>query len=125
VRGFARSLAGLCLAAFPLSACGGKNGTGFIQIKTVPVATVSQPPLYLDSDKLEPLKKGEAVVTRRVGVTKLQAEGAGGQLAVLCEIHVRKNRITTVTISIAEKPPRCQCRNNPDAASRIPRTCLG
>jgi hypothetical protein len=30
---------------------------------------------------------------------------------MLCEIEVRKNRITTVTVSVLDRPPRCQCRN--------------
>jgi hypothetical protein len=31
-------------------------------------------------------------------------------LAPLCDIEVRKNRITTVTVSVLERPPHCQCR---------------
>jgi hypothetical protein len=110
---------GLVLA---LAACNGENG--FIQIRTVPTSAVAQLPLYLDSEKLEPLKKGEAVVTRRIGTAKLQTDAAGGHLAVLCEIAVKKNRITTVTISVAERPPRCQCRTSADQASRSIRMCI-
>ena len=39
-------------------------------------------------------------------------EGFGGQHSLLCEVEVKKNRITTVTLSLAERPPRCQCRFN-------------
>jgi hypothetical protein len=49
-------------------------------------------------------------LTHRVGTTKLATDGAGGQMT-LCEIVVKKNRITTVMVSVLERPPRCQCRN--------------
>ena len=112
------------LALIGLTACT-ETGTGFVQIKAVPAATtISQPALYFDTTKLDPLRHGEAVLTRKVGTTKLQAEAAGGQLAPLCNIVVKKNRITTVTVSIAERPPRCQCANSAQG-STTPRTCLG
>src|SRR5262245_16439224 len=80
-----------------LAACNMETGTGFVQIRTIPASTtISQPALYFDSTKLDPLRHGEAVLTRKVGTTKLQAEAAGGQLAPLCNIVVKKNRITTV-----------------------------
>jgi hypothetical protein len=60
--------------------------------------------LYLDSVKLEPPKNGTAVLRQRVGTAKLATPAGGGQMAVLCDIVVRKNRITTVTISILERP---------------------
>jgi hypothetical protein len=41
---------------------------------------------------------------------KLAIENAGHQVP-LCEIAVRKDRITTVTVSVLDRPPRCQCRN--------------
>lgn len=108
-----------------LAGCIGESGTGFVQIRTVPVSPVSQPSLYFDSAKLEPLRKGEAVLTRKVGTTKLQTDGAGGQLLALCDIVVKKNRITTVTISIVERPPRCQCGNSAPQAAHGNRTCIG
>jgi hypothetical protein len=43
------------------------------------------------------------------------AQSGGGQISVLCDVVVRKNRITTVTISLLERPPRCQrnCQHCP------------
>jgi hypothetical protein len=112
------------VAMCALAACT-ETGTGFVQIRTIPASTtISQPALYFDSTKLEPLRHGEAVLTRKVGTTKLQAEAAGGQLAPLCNIVVKKNRITTITVSIAERPPRCQCANTAQG-SATPRTCVG
>jgi hypothetical protein len=101
-------LAGVALA---LAACQPRGDVGYVEIKTVPTSTnVTQPPLYLDTLRLGPLKKGSAVLTHRVGTTKLATDGAGGQMT-LCEIVVKKNRITTVMVSVLERPPRCQCRN--------------
>jgi hypothetical protein len=123
VRTAAARIGAAALVITAVAGCVGEDGTGFVQIKTVPVSTVTQPSLYFDSTKLEPLKKGETVLSRKVGTTKLQAEGAGGQLTFLCEIVVKKNRITTVTVSIVERPPRCQCSHN--ATAQANRTCIG
>jgi len=101
-----------------LAACQPTSDVGYVEIRTVPTSSnVAPPSLYLDALKVEPSKRGSAVLTQRVGTTKLATDGAGGQLT-LCEIIVKKNRITTVTISVLERPPRCQCRNG-GSANRI------
>jgi len=46
-------------------------------------------------------------------------------MAVLRDIVVRKNRITTVTISLLERPPRWQCRNTALGEPQAVRSCLG
>ena len=85
---------------------------GYVEIKTVPVAPVTQTALYIDSAKLAPIKKGTAILRQPIGTLKLQADGVAGSLAPLCDIVVKRNRITTVTVSVLERPPRCQCRNS-------------
>ena len=103
--------------ALVLAACQPTGDVGYVEIRTVPVLTnVAGPTLYLDAYKVEPSKKGISVLAQRIGTVKLATDGAGGQL-LLCEIAVKKNRITTVTISVLERPPRCQCRNN--GANRV------
>jgi hypothetical protein len=97
-------------AGLALAACDPTGETGYVEIRTVP-ATQRSPALYLDNAKLEPPQKGVAVLKQRAGTVKLSAENIGGQVA-LCDIVVRKNRITTVTVSVMERPPRCQCRNS-------------
>jgi hypothetical protein len=87
-----------------------RGDSGYVEIKTVPVAPLTQAALYLDSTKLAPIKKGSAILRERVGTLKLQADGFGGTRASICEVVVRRNRITTVTVSVLERPPRCQCR---------------
>ena len=111
-----------------LAACKPERDAGYVEIKTVPVSSLAPPPLYLDSVKLAPLKSGVAVLRQQVGTAKLEAESASGKYP-LCEVVVKKNRITTVTVSFLERPPRCQCRGAgtpPGAPSGAPaRTCLG
>jgi hypothetical protein len=83
---------------------------GYVEIKTVPAAPVTQAALYLDSKRLAPIRQGTALIRERVGTLKLQADAFGGARAPLCDIEVKKDRITSVTISVLERPPRCVCR---------------
>jgi len=103
-------LASAAIVAAAIAACKPDDDTGYVEIKTVPVAAVTLTALYLDSQKLAPIKKGSAILRQRVGTLKLQADGAPGALAALCTIVVKRNRITTVTVSVLDRPPRCQCR---------------
>jgi hypothetical protein len=107
--------------ALGLAACDPDGTVGYVEIKTVPAT--SAPALYLDATKLEPVRNGTAVLRQKVGTAKLQIDGDGGQLALLCNVVVQKNRITSVTVSSASRPPRCQCvRNGPDPPPN--RTCV-
>ena len=105
-----RAVALAAVAGLALAACDPTGDAGYVEIRTVPAAQRS-PALYLDNAKLEPVQKGVAVLKQRAGTIKLSAENIGGQVP-LCDIVVRKNRITTVTVSVLERPPRCQCRNS-------------
>jgi hypothetical protein len=91
-------------------ACRPSGDAGYVEIKTVPNALPVQTALYLDSVKLAPIKNGSAILRQGVGMLTLQAGGFAGTMAPLCSIVVAKDRITTVTISVLERPPRCQCR---------------
>ena len=117
-------LAAAFAATLALAGCKGDD-VGYVEIRTVPVAPATGAVLYLDSVKLDPLKNGQGVLRQSVGTARLAAEAAGSKLA-LCDIVVRKNRITTVTVSVLDRPPRCQCRNS-TAASGSPggRSCVG
>ena len=93
-----------------IAACRPSGDVGYVEIKTVPVAPVTQMALYLDSTKLAPIKRGSTILREHVGTRKLQSDWIAGALAPLCDIVVKRNRITTVTVSVLERPPRCQCR---------------
>jgi hypothetical protein len=113
------------LASSTLAACTLESDTGFIEIKTMPTSALGPlPPFYLDSERLDPLKKGNAVLRQRVGTTKLQIEAGNGNLSPLCDLVVKKNRITTVTVTVVERPPRCQCRNSAGTERSANRTCV-
>jgi hypothetical protein len=105
-------------AGLALAACNIPGENGYVEIRTVPASSSRAPTLYLNSTKLNAIQKGVAILSQHAGTAKLSVENIGGQVA-LCDIVVRKNRITTVTISVLERPPRCQCRNS--AANR---TCV-
>ena len=55
-------LAGIILGMLALTACNFDADMGFVEIRTVPVAAPAPTALYLDSEKLEPLRKGSAVL---------------------------------------------------------------
>ncbi len=121
-----RRLLGLVASALivgaVIAACRPSGDVGYVEIKTVPVATLTQTALYIDSAKLAPIKKGSAILRERVGTLKLQADGFAGALAPLCDIVVQRNRITTVTVSVLERPPRCLCRYSGTDAG--PHSCV-
>ncbi len=110
-------LASAVIVGAAIAACRPTGDVGYVEIKTVPLAPVTQTALYIDTAKLAPIKKGSAILRQQVGTRKLQADGSAGSLAPLCDIVVKRNRITTVTVSVLERPPRCQCRySGTDAA---------
>jgi hypothetical protein len=43
---------------------------------------------------------------------KLQSSDYNGTMYPLCDIEVKRDRITTITISVPERPPCCQCHFN-------------
>jgi hypothetical protein len=102
-------IASIAVVGAVIVACRPSGDAGYVEIKTVPSATM-RTALYLDSVKLAPIKNGSAILRQSVGTLKLQADGFGGTIAPLCSIVIAKDRITTVTISVLERPPRCQCR---------------
>ena len=83
-------------------------------------------PLYLDQTKLDPLRNGNAVLRQKVGTAKLMTDIDGaGHMAFLCNIEVKKNRITSVTVSIMSRQPRCQCGRTSGTDAAATRTCIG
>ncbi len=122
-----RLLAALWLGAsivLGLSSCSFDNGAGYVEIKSAPALSAFFP-LYLNSVRLAPMRNGNALLRQKVGMSKLQTEGDGGYLAVLCNVDVKKNRITSITVSSVGRQPRCQCGRpgGTDAAGN--RICIG
>jgi hypothetical protein len=111
----------VALTLLALAGCN-QGGTGYVELKTVPVSA-KVPPLFLDADRVD-AKAGVTLLRQAVGTAKLQAEGADGKV-LLCHVVVKKNRITTVTLSPMERPPRCQCERASGGAGAASRTCIG
>jgi hypothetical protein len=112
------------LAVVALSSCNVESGTGYVEIKAIPPSAAL--PLYLDQVKLEPLRNGNAVLRQKVGTTKLMTDIDGaGHMAFLCNIEVKKNRITSVTVSVVTRQPRCQCGRTSAGDTGPNRTCIG
>jgi hypothetical protein len=116
------ALAGAATSALLLASCNQDGSTGYVELKTVP-GTARLPALYLDAGKVE-AKPGVTVLRQAVGTAKLQIDGGDGKI-LLCHVVVRKNRITTVTLSPLERPPRCQCERVRGADGAASRTCIG
>ncbi|MCC6776804.1 MAG: hypothetical protein IT537_09250 [Hyphomicrobiales bacterium] len=112
-----RAAAALLLLA--LGACDLDSGTGYVEIKAVPASATL--PLYFDSVKLEPMRNGSALLRQRVGTAKLQTD-TDGHMSLLCQVEVKKNRITSVTVSVVTRQVRCQCGRTESASAR---TCIG
>ena len=103
-------LASACIVVGAIVALRGSGDVGYVQINTVPIAPLTQTALYLDASKLDPIRQGTTLLRKRVGTLKLQAANFDGALMQLCDIEVKPDRITTVTVSVLDRPPRCQCR---------------
>jgi hypothetical protein len=116
-------LAGMAVASLVIAACHPLGDSGYVQINTVPVAPITRSALYLAATKLDPIRQGSALLRQPVGMLTLAADTFGGAQAPLCSIEVKKDRITTVTISVLERPPRCVCKftKSGDAADH---TCV-
>ena len=121
--GAAVALPALVLASL-LASCNLDSGAGYVEIKAIPPSATL--PLYLDDAKLDPIRNGTAVLREKVGTAKLQIDVDGsGRMALLCSIEVKKNRITSVTVSIMSRQPRCLCgRTNPSDTGPN-RMCIG
>jgi hypothetical protein len=107
-----------------IAACNLDPGAGYIEIKAIPPSATL--PLFLDQTKLNPIRNGNAVLRQKVGIAKLQMDADGaGHMAVLCNIEVKKNRITSVTISIMSRQPRCLCGRTSASDTGSNRACIG
>ena len=124
MRAFAAAVvpAALALAALALTSCNLDSGAGYVEIKAIPPS--ASVPLYLDQAKLEPLRNGNAVLRQKVGTVKLMTD-VDGHMSLLCNVEVKKNRITSVTVSIMTRQPRCQCGRPNPAETGLNRTCIG
>ena len=117
-----RNVCALCGVLLVAAGC---KDFGYVELKTVPATGRGGTVLYIDNERLEPPRDGVAVLRQPVGTRKLQAEPRTGQPSLLCEVVIKKDRITTVTVSTLERPPRCMCARPSGSDADGRRTCIG
>lgn len=79
--------------------------SGYVTIRLMSMIS-PQDAIYLDSAEISGL--GDRVIHQKVGTISLS--GGGGWFRVTyCDLQVRKDRITIVTIRIVNSEPRCEC----------------
>jgi hypothetical protein len=74
---------------------------------------------------VEPPRDGIAVLRQAVGTRRLQTDPKTEDPRALCDIVVRKDRITTVTVSMLERPPRCVRARPSGRGPEAQRVCIG
>lgn len=83
--------------------------TGFVAVRTT-FSLSTNDAYMLGTVTLDPLNKGgpaEATFSEPVGSTKLRLRRAGATFD-LCDLAVRRNRITTVTVVAVDNTMRCR-----------------
>ncbi len=112
MRGLLGLLASVLVVGAAIAVSRPRSDFGYVEINTVPITPMTRTVFYINSTELALLKAGNAILRQPVGTLKLQSDGIAGSRVPLCDIVVMKNRITTVTISLAQLPPRCECHLN-------------
>lgn len=92
-------------AAILVAGCG--SDTGFVEIKILPGFAV--PALSIDKEPLA-LKSGTVILRRKIGSAKLETDSRGNLIA-FCDFTIRKNRITTVSVSSTGRELRCRVQS--------------
>ena len=116
------ALAGALLLVPTLASCNIDGGEGYVEIKAIPPSASF---LYLDQPSSSRYATATPSCARR-SAPRLQTDMDGaGHMALLCNIEVKKNRITSVTVSVMSRQPRCQCGRTSGTDTGANRTCIG
>ena len=93
------------------------GGTGYVQIRVSPASTVAAMPLYLQGTRLD-FARGPTV-TLQFKTGSLILKGTDSTWApAICKIVVRKDRISTLTVTGAQNQQKCVCEiRAPDSTS--------
>jgi hypothetical protein len=101
------ALIGVLAFAALLAACTEPDGTGYIEVKLTPLGTASQFVILLDRQQIRTQSSGPVVVRRNVGQARLELERRKDERVTLCDLAVKKNRITSVTVHFQNGTLRC------------------
>ena len=99
----------LFVAGFIVVIAGCDSGeTGYIQLRVLPANAAASTALYLEGDKLD-FSRGPTV-TLQFKTGRLALKGMDSTWApTLCNIVVRKDRISALTVMGSQSPPKCVC----------------
>jgi hypothetical protein len=105
----------IILGAPGLTGCDGQD-TGYVDI-ALASGVPAERPLYVGSTPVS--GHGHILLHRSVGTVSLKNRAWFGD--EYCQIRVRKDRLTTVTVRIVNQRPHCECEiRAPDAAAEVP-----
>src|SRR5712691_4320359 len=99
----------LFVAGFIVVMTGCENGEiGYVQLRVMPANATVSTALYLEGVRLD-FSRGPTVMlqfkTGRWALTDMDSTWA----PTLCNIVVRKDRISALTVMAAQTPPKCVC----------------
>src|SRR5690349_17765833 len=82
---------------------------GHVQLQVLPATAAATTNLYLDGVKLD-FSRGATVLMRfAAGTISLKTANAYFTPAI-CKIVIRKDRLSVLSVMVAEMPPRCACQ---------------
>ena len=96
------------LLSLPTIAGCDKGDTGYVQLRVVPPNAVATIALYLDSSKLDFSRSSSVTLQFKTGLVALKELDSAWAPAI-CKVRVRKDRISALTVLLAQNPPRCVC----------------
>lgn len=88
-----------------LAVCCSDTQAGYVNVRLLSFVAPSAP-LYLGDTPLSGI--GDHIIEHDVGTVSLTSGGFWPD-KTFCELQVRSNRITTVTMRLVNGQPRCEC----------------
>ena len=95
------------LAALALAACTPENKSGYVEVRFSPAQALAPFAIMLDRQLVKPARGDSAVIKRSVGDALLELERRKDERVKLCDLKVRENRVTTVTVQFQSGVLRC------------------
>ena len=91
---------------------------GYVHVRLINMINL-ETPIYVSTTPISGL--GERIFREGIGTIALTNGASWGNGKTYCELQVRKNRITVVTVRVVNQQPRCECeiRAPESTAARI------
>jgi hypothetical protein len=85
--------------------CSRGGGTGYINVHLI--SFTPQFPIYLASMTIS--EPGDRIIEHKVGTVSVTNGRHWLAKKMYCQLRIRANRITTVTVRLVDGKPHCQC----------------